>query len=782
MKHKIQPISLVTRVNHCLLVLSVMVLFCPPLRADEEFSDTTRLFGVNSHNTPIDTNVLINKAEENRQADTGKDEEEKEKLFSEPENPEEEKSSLTESQVYISQNQFAQEQTVSGVREPTRLREVTVIERRPVTAASFKEVRERDFDLLPKNKPSDLLRVVPGLITLQHQGGGKADQFLLRGFNADHGTDVALFVDVLPVNLRSHAHGQGYADLHFIIPETIETVEVFKGVYFTEFGDFANAGAVRLVTKDFVPESFVQGSSGIYAVDRFRPVARGLTLFSPIVNDDIKTLGAFEIVYDDGPFINENDFVRINGFGKLTWNLGSNSQLKLWASGYYGEWNASGQVPLRAVESGLIDRFGAIDPTEGGETQRYNAHLEYSLTPDEKSQFVSALYFSRYKLDLFSNFTFFLNDPINGDGIVQRDDRYLYGTDTRYNRFFSLLGRDHLITTGIQIRADHNDLVLGNQTRREQTATINDVDIFEISVSPFVEAELNLTDWARAVLGVRGDIFHFDVNNNEGSAPIVPIQGEETDAIASFKANLILSPLENTDFFLNFGTGLHSNDARVVVSDPTANTLPRSIGFEIGSRTRLLDKRLDLAASFWFLHLEDELVFVGDEGVFEFIGSPTRRFGGEFEARFALFSWLFLHADLNITDAKFTDLEDDEIPLAPTVVSRSGIAARAPFGLEGALEVLYLADRPAEETGDIEADGFTRVDLTLKYRYKNLEAFAIIENLFDADYRDAQNFFESQLEGEPGPVGDIHFTPGNPFAFRVGFTYYLTGLVDKTSL
>ncbi|MGQ0794097.1 MAG: TonB-dependent receptor [Deltaproteobacteria bacterium] len=654
------------------------------------------------------------------------------------------------------------------------LGEVLVIEKKPVTAASSREVRERDFELLPKNKPSDLLRVVPGLITLQHQGGGKADQFLLRGFNADHGTDVGLFIDQLPVNLRSHAHGQGYADLHFVIPETIETVEIYKGNYFTEFGDFSNAGAVRLITKDFVDENFVQAGSGFYAVDRFRPVARGLTLLSPIVSDDVKTLTAFEIIHDEGPFINENNFLRINGFGKLSWSLSDASELQFWISGYYGDWDASGQVPLRAVESGSIDIFGAIDPTEGGETQRYNAHLQYSLAPDDRSQLTSTVYFSRYKLDLFSNFTFFLADPVNGDGIVQRDNRYLYGTDTRYARLFALFGREHVITAGVQAQADHNDLVLGNQTRRDQTAAVNDADIFEASVSPFAQLELNPTGWARVVLGARGDFFRFDVDNDDSAAPLVPIEGEESDSIASFKANLILSPLENTDVFFNFGTGFHSNDARAVVSDPSATTLPRSVGFEIGSRTRLLDNRLDLAAAFWYLRLEDELVFIGDGGTFEFIGSPTRRLGGEFEARFSVTDWLFLHADLNITDAKFTDLEDDQIPLAPKVVSRSGVAVRTPFGLQGALEVLYIADRPAEETGEVDADGFTRVDLTLKYRYKNIEAFGVIENLLDTDYRDAQNFFESQLQGEAASAEDIHFTPGNPFSLRVGITYYFS--------
>lgn len=656
-----------------------------------------------------------------------------------------------------------------------KLAEIIVEERKPVTAASNREVRERDFELLPiLSEPGDLLRVVPGLVTIQHASGGKADQYFLRGFDNDHGTDIALFVDELPVNLRSHAHGQGYSDLHFLIPETIETIDVYKGPYFAEFGDFANAGAVRFVTKDSIKESFVQGSAGLYAVDRFRPVARGLTLLSPVKNETVETIGAFEILADDGPFINENNLLRLNGFGKITLNLSSNSKLSLWGSAFYSDWDASGQIPLREVEAGRLDRFGAIDTTEGGDSRRYNAHIQYSWFPDDKSEFIATAYFSRYTLDLFSNFTFFLNDPENGDGIVQRDDRFLYGTDTRYSRFVSLYERDHLFTIGFQTRADDNNIVFANQTERVQTEIINDVDIYEVSFSPWLEAELNITDWARTVFGLRWDIFHFDVNDNLEASDL---GGEKTDSIVSYKANLILSPLKNTDFYFNFGTGFHSNDARVVVN-AESKTLPRSIGFEVGSRTGLLDGRLDLAGAFFFLFLEDELVFVGDEGTFEPSGS-TRRLGGEIEARLSLYKdWLFLHGDLTLVNAEFTD--GGEVPLAPRVLSRSGISVRTPFGLKGALEAIYLGDRPANEEDTFTAEGFTRFDLTLNYRYRNLEFFTIVENIFDNNYREAQFVNPSRLPGEPeGGVEDIHFVAGNPFTFRAGITYYLTGLLDR---
>ncbi len=661
--------------------------------------------------------------------------------------------------------------------EAKRLKEIIVEERKPVTAASSKEVRERDFRLLIKNKPADLLRIIPGLITVQHTGGGKADQYFLRGFDNDHGTDIAFFIDKLPINLRSHAHGQGYTDLHFIIPETIDLVEVYKGNYYPQFGDFDNAGAVRFKTKDYVPESYVQGSAGLYAIDRFRPIARGLTLLSPIVNDDIKTLGALELWYDQGPFVNENDYKRINGFGKLTWDLSDESQLQLWGSAYYADWDASGLIPLRAVESGQLDRFGSIDSSEGGETQRYNAYLRFTYSSTDTDFFESDWYFTYYTLDLFSNFTFFLENPIEGDGIVQRDNRFYYGTDTRYNRFFNLFGRDGILTLGIQGRADYiSPLVLANQTERRQTSTINNVDIYEISLSPWVELEYNLSDWARTVVGLRWDIYHFDVDDNLESRAL---QGEETDSIVSYKANLILSPLKNTEFYFNFGTGFHSNDARVVVGDPSARALPRSIGWEVGARTQLLNNRLDLAGAFWFIYLQSELIFVGDAGEFEPRGS-TRRYGGELEARYAPLDWLYFFGDLNLVHARFTN--GDRIPLAPTFTSRVGAAIQTKFGLQGIIDYVFIAERPADESGSVETDSYNRVDAAFSYRYKDWEFFVLIENLFDTNNRDSQFFFESRLRDEPEPVEDIHFTPGNPLNFRVGVTYYLAGLFDRFKL
>lgn len=652
--------------------------------------------------------------------------------------------------------------------------EVVVKDQKPVTAASNREIRERDFELLPIiTRPSGLLRVVPGLLAIQHAGGGKADQYFLRGFDTDHGTDLALFVDRLPVNLVSHAHGQGYADLNFLIPEIVETIEVYKGPYFAEFGDFANAGAVRFVTKDFVPEGLVQASGGLYAVDRFRPLARGITRFSPVVTRDVKTIAAFEILYDEGPFIEPNDLVRLNGFGKFSWDLTRSSRLEIWGSAYYSDWDASGQIPLRAVQSGEIDRFGSVDPSEGGDSQRYNLYLQYTNLIDSRSDIEATFYFSRYTLDLFSNFTFFLEDPENGDGIVQRDDRYMYGSDARFNRIFFLFGRDHLIRTGLQTRFDHNDIVFANQTERRQRDLINDVDIFQLSVSPWVETDITVNEWIRTVVGMRFDVFHFDVNDNLDSTDL---GGSKTDSIISYKANLILSPLDKTDFYLNFGTGFHSNDARVVVN-AASMTLPRSIGFELGSRTRILDDRLDLAGAFWFLYLQEELVFEGDEGTFEPSGS-TRRLGGELEARLSLYQrMIFIHADINIVDAEFTD--GGKVPLAPTFVSRSGLSLFTPFGLNGALEIIHVADRPAEETDTVKASGFTRVDLTTNYRYGNLEFFAIVENLFDTNYREAQFFNESRLQNEPEGVEDIHFVAGNPFTFRIGVTYYLNGIIDR---
>jgi outer membrane receptor protein involved in Fe transport len=628
----------------------------------------------------------------------------------------------------------------------------------PVAASSELLIPGKDFELLPQGRPADVLRLVPGLIMSQHQGGGKSEQYMLRGFDADHGTDVALFVDGMPVNLRTHAHGQGYADLHFLIPETIKQVDAFKGPYYVEYGDFATAGAIDFVTLDTVPENLVQAAGGSFGTQRY------LTLLSP-TRDRVKTLFALEAYASDGPFDRPLDYKRLNGFAKASARLDDDVDGSIWAAYLRSSWFGSGQIPARAVRAGLIDRFGSIDNSEGGETERASLNGQLRWKPSEADLVTVRAWAQHYSLDLFSNFTFFLNDPVNGDGIKQTDrDRILGGLDARYEHRDTVLSIPVLGMAGVQYRVDRSRVILATQSDRHLLARTQDVSFVEQSVSPMVRLDLNPLPWMRLVTGARGDVFHYRVRNNLAGVPGQP-RGDATRAVPSAKANLVLGPWYDTEFFGNFGTGFHSNDARAVVLDPRLTALPQARGYEFGVRTRILP-RVELSATYWALDLKSELVFVGDEGTTEERG-PSHRQGWELVTKVRLLDWLTFDGNVTLTDSAFDN--GQAIPLAPRLTARADLTARLPWGLSAGAAMRYVSNRYADEGRQQTARGYTLFDLSARYRYKDLEAFLSVENLANAEWREAQFFFDSRLPGEPaGGVPDIHYTPGNPRTFLGG--------------
>ena len=359
--------------------------------------------------------------------------------------------------------------------------EVAVTANRPVAASSQQFIPDKEYLLQPQGRPAQILRLIPGLIAVEHSGGaGKADQYYLRGFDADHGTDVAFFTDGMPINLRSHAHGQGYADLSFIIPETIEGLDVYKGAYLPEFGDFATAGAVNFRTREVVKEGVVQLAGGQFDTQRY------LLIFSP-TKDKVRTLIAAEGYYTNGPFEHDNRYFRANVLGKMTANPTTRSELSLTGTFHKSQWNASGEFPLRAVTDGTIDRFGAIDPSEGGKTIRSTGRLNYHYDATSGGQFFANAYGQYYKFDLFTNFTFFLNDPVNGDGIQQSDRRVMYGGDTGWRQGFDLFGIPSVVTAGAQARIDNAHVRLGTQVTRNPLSPTTDSDVLEASYAPFLK-------------------------------------------------------------------------------------------------------------------------------------------------------------------------------------------------------------------------------------------------------------------------------------------------------
>ena len=646
--------------------------------------------------------------------------------------------------------------------------EVSIIGTRPVAASSQHFIPDKEILLQPQGRPAQVLRLIPGFIAVEHSGGaGKADQYFLRGFDADHGTDVAFFSDGMPINLRTHAHGQGYTDLNFIIPETIEGVDVSKGAYLPEYGDFATAGAVNFRTRQVVQEGVAQAAGGQFDTQRY------LLMFSP-TKERVRTLFAAEGYYTNGPFENGNRYFRTNLFGKMTTNLTGRDELSLTGTFLKSQWNGSGEIPFRGITDGTLGRFGAIDPSEGGNTLRSTARLNYHYDTTSGGQFFANAYGQYYRLDLFTNFTFFLNDPVNGDGIQQSDRRVIYGGDLGYKQQGEVLGLPTIGTVGFQTRVDDIHVRLGTQTTRTPTGTTTDSNILETSYAPFVKVEVQPTPWVRLVGGLRAETFTFDVRNRCTSCAEQPA-GRTNSGIVLPKMNLILGPWASTEFFANYGEGYHSNDARSAVS-PGSSPLARAKSYEVGVRSKPWGPEgVEVTATIWRVDLKSELLFVGDEGTTEIRG-PSRREGVEVAARGQVWGPLHVNGSVTWTKAEFRN--GDAIPLAPELMGYGALLLRWPEGLTSQLQATYLGARPLIENRSVKSPAWITFDLSERYQLPvklsqgRLEAFLFIQNLFNTEWEQAIFSFGSQRRNEAAPVNDIHFVPGTPRMVLGGIAWY----------
>jgi outer membrane receptor for Fe3+-dicitrate len=646
--------------------------------------------------------------------------------------------------------------------------EVTVMAERPHAASSQQFIPDKEYLLQPQGRPAQVLRLIPGFIAVEHSGGaGKADQYFLRGFDGDHGSDIAFFNDGMPINLRSHAHGQGYTDLNFIIPETIEGLDAYKGAYLPEFGDFTTAGAVNFRTRDVVKEGVLQAAGGQFDTQRY------VLMFSP-TKDKIRTLFAGEGYFTNGPFLNDNRYFRANLLGKITTNVSSRDELSLTATYHQAQWNASGQIPQRAVDAGLLDRFGSVDPSEGGRTLRSTGRLNYHYDTSSNGQFFANAYAQYYKFDLYSNFTFFLNDPVDGDGFQQSDQRVMYGGDIGYKQRGELFGMPTIGTIGFQTRVDDIHANLGTQTTRVPTGLTTDSNILEASYAPFVKAEVQPASWMRLSGGLRAETFTFDVTNRCNTCAEQPA-GQKTSSLVLPKANLILGPWYQTEFFANYGQGYHSNDARAAVASDSI-PLARAHTYEVGIRSQPWGSDgVLLTATLWAIDLQSELVFVGDEGATEARG-PTRRRGVEVAARGQVWGPLYFNGHVTYTKSEFTN--GDAVPLAPRWTAYGALLLQWPEGLRSQIQATYLGVRPLTEDRSVKAPSWIDVDLSERYLlpvklpHGKLEAFLFIQNLFNTKWEQATFYYESRLRNEAGGVNDIHFVPGNPRFFMGGLAWY----------
>ncbi|KAA6438557.1 TonB-dependent receptor [Dyadobacter flavalbus] len=625
-----------------------------------------------------------------------------------------------------------------------------------------------DIRLRPVTNSQEILRIVPGLFIGQHAGGGKAEQIFLRGFDIDHGTDIRLSLDGMPVNMVSHAHGQGYADLHFVIPELVETVNFKKGPYTTDIGNFTTAGWANLKTKTTLDNSFIKLEGGQFGT--FRAVG-GLDLLRRKDKNQSAYL-ASEYSYSDSYFDNPQNFKRFNLQGKYHGHLSANTNLTVTGSTFWSKWNHSGQIPNRAVASGLTGFFGSVDPTEGGQTSRTNFNAETVTVTSSGYTLKNQLFYSNYHFELYSNFTFFLKDSINGDQIRQKEMRDLFGYQGSIART-NYVGNVALISTaGLQYR---QDLTRGtelshtkNRTEtleRQQYGKIN-----ELNASAYLDEVIQFSDRFSANAGIRFDYFR---NQYEDLLLTPAAKRRSTSAIISPKLNLYYTANPGLQLYLNSGKSFHSNDTRVVVADNGRKTLPPAYGFDAGTIFKPFPKLLVNAAA-WYLWLAQEFVYVGDEGVVEPSGK-TRRYGLDLSIRYELTRHLYADLDLNAAKPRTIGVEagQDYLPLAPTLTSVGGLSLRNAGAWSGSLRYRYMGTRPANEDNSIVAKGYFVNDLQLNYTRPSYALGLSVQNLFNTRWKETQFATESRLRGETASVEEIHFTPGTPLAAKLSFTYFL---------
>lgn len=620
-----------------------------------------------------------------------------------------------------------------------------------------------DLSINPVNSSQEILRKVPGLFIGQHAGGGKAEQIFLRGFDIDHGTDISIMVDGMPVNMVSHAHGQGYADLHFLIPETIDKIDFAKGPFYADKGNFTTAGYMQFKTKDKLDNSLVKMDVGRF--NTFRTVG----LFDILNTENSNAYVATEYLLTDGPFETSQNFNRLNIMGKYSANLPNDGKISVLASHFKSQWDASGQIPFRAVNSGLISRFGAIDDTEGGNTSRTNLALNYSKTLNEKTFIKSNVYYSLYDFELYSNFTFFLRDPENGDQIRQRERRQFFGFQSEWNHSTYINNTPTLLQAGIGMR---NDQIKDNElsyTRNRRT-TLENIqlgEVLESNIYGYFNAEFEFGKW---LINPSVRLDHFRGSYVDALNTIYQNQ-TISQTLASPKLNFIYNQNKNVQFFLKSGFGFHSNDTRVVLQEVGRKFLPTAFGVDVGTLWKPTP-RLVTDITLWHLSLEQEFVYVGDEGVVEPSGR-TRRLGIDLGLRYQLNNWLFADGDYTYAFARSIDEPEEAqyIPLAPVQTFTGGISVLN-NGFSASLKTRYLHDRPALEDNSIVAKGYLIVDFNLGYKQNRVSWNLAIENLLNSDWEETQFATQSRLAGE-GPEGleEIHFTPGTPFFLKGSVTY-----------
>ena len=656
--------------------------------------------------------------------------------------------------------------------DTAELQEVIVTATRQRTAAesaaSEGTATEEELANRPLLRPAEVLEAVPGLVVTQHSGDGKANQYFLRGFNLDHGTDFATSVDGVPVNMPTHAHGQGYSDLNFLIPELIDRIDYRKGVYYVEEGDFSAAGAADIHYRNRLDEAFVTATVGEEGYRRL--VAGSSTAFA---GGELLLGGEYGLT--DGPWVLPEGYQHASGLIKASGGDGALGY-SLAVMGYAAHWQATDQIPQRAVSSGLISRFGNIDPTDGGRTQRWSVSGEAWGAAGEGAWRAQG-YLIDYHLDLFSNFTYFI-DPVHGDQFEQYDSRHVYGAAVDYSLPVALFAEQGTFHTGVQLREDQIDPVaLYDTDERVRWKTVSVTRARITSAAAYASYELRPASWWRVQLGARFDADHFDVRAN-----LPANSGTASASLASPKLTLAFGPWSRTEYFLDFGQGFHSNDARgtTISVDPNDGVTPvskvtplaRATGAEAGVRSTAIPE-LELAAALWTLHLDSELVLDNDAS--EIVPSgATRRYGLELSAAWHPQSWMRLDLDMAWTRARFTDFSPagQYLPNAPEQVAALGIEINRQNGWFGGAHLRYLGATPLTQDDAVRSHSSLQVNAEAGYHFtRAFSASVSLFNVLDRRDDDIEYYYASRLRGEAVPVNDLHFHPMEPRSARVSVAY-----------
>lgn len=637
------------------------------------------------------------------------------------------------------------------------------------TSASQGLVDQQELQSRPLSRVGELVEVVPGAIATQHSGSGKANQFFLRGFNLDHGTDFSVAVDGVPMNMPSHAHGQGYLDLNSIIPELLDHADYGKGPYHADVGDFSSAGYARMYTADSLPQGFVKFTGGEF--DYYRTV---------VANS--QKLGRGELLYGgeaafyDGPWKTPEGSGKYNGL--LKYSLAEDDWgLSLLGKAYHADWTATNQIARRALDQGLVGLYGSLDPSDGGNSSRYSLSGNAWSRGDSYKN-AANLYAVYYDVELFSNFTYFLDDPLHGDQVNQKERRIVLGGNGEQTWYGQAFGRDMDNSLGLQVRHDHiMGVALNHSQDRQVLHGLRRDDIDQTNVGLYGRNQIRWLEKFRSVAGLRGDFFVFDVDSRSLAAN----SGVRDAAIFSPKLSLIFGPWFDTEFFLNLGEGFHSNDARGVTLKldplnpatpvPGVDPLVKTRGGEVGLRSQWLPG-LDTTLALWWLQVGSELLFIGDAGTTEPSGK-SERYGVEWTNTYKPSDWLTLDGELALSNARFVDAPGnaDAVPNTVGRVIGAGATVDLSHGFYASARLRHFGHQPLNEPASVDGGSTSLVSLGAGYRYDRLKLQVDVFNLLDSQRNDIAYYYASRLPGEPaGGVEGLHFHPVEPRMVRLSVT------------